>query len=66
MGEGGGRREGGMYFAERTLPNKTSSTSSGLMLGTLSRAAGRKDQYGLLQRILAPADLSKLYRENCC
>ena len=29
------------YFAERTLPKNTSSTSEGLMLGTLSKAAGR-------------------------
>ena len=29
-----------MYFAERTLPKRTSSTSEGLMFGTRSKAAG--------------------------
>jgi len=30
----------GIYFAERTLPKKTSSTSEGLREGTRSRVAG--------------------------
>ena len=40
MGQYAGCRLGGdMDFAERTLPKRTSSTSEGLTLGTLSKAA---------------------------
>lgn len=36
----GWNEKGGSYFAESTLPKKTSSISEGLTEGTRSRAAG--------------------------